>query len=502
MRRLVFPVLMVILLFTSTTAMLAQSDATPASIRERVIISFPQGIYFELFIPGTLSTIDELTLTIQIDNQRAQTIVFGRDQQIDRRGEDRYAGYNLSFTEENAPALFDVISYTWQGTVGDQEIAFSGDELYADRIVDWTTASSNNGSINLASDRRIGVASEILSRYDDIIVLMQEKTQRSPRLSLAFYTEDHLPQCPVDSNGEPIIETVVDYVLVTVPCDVDLIDDILSASDYDFILVENDRNGQIDLMGPLVDVHYLPLWEGVSVPDWFRYGLQTFFEPRGDAGNLSIAQQAVRSGTTFRPSEMNSFPVGATILHDEWLAQAHGMVLYLASHYGVDQVFNFARSIGQYQSFQEAYEDTFSDEYAALIPDWEIWLFSEAAELAFGYTPYLESTPTLQPTPTITPSHVVPTPTMTATATPFMTDTPRPTRTPRPPTATLTPLPAEGFVVRPTATNTPTPEPSVLPIEPMIPGLSNLQLAILCGGGFIALLFIAIALASRGQSNT
>ncbi|MAU10685.1 MAG: hypothetical protein CL607_12755 [Anaerolineaceae bacterium] len=464
-------------------------------------MSFPQSVYFELFIPGSAGTIDELSLTLQIDGQVAQNIDFASGNSIDRRGDDRYVSYTLTFAESSAPKLFDVIHYSWQGRVGGEDISYSGEELYADRNVDWTTASSEDGRIKLVSDRRVVLASEIFSRYDATLGLMQEKTQRTPDLELAFYLNDDLPACPVNADGEPIIEAVANYVLVTIPCDTELLDSVLAASDYQFIQSERNANIESDLIGPLIDAYYLPLWEGVRVPDWFRYGLQTFFLPRGDAGNLAIARQVVRSGGTFRLSDMATIPL-TTSLQTDWQAQAHGMVLYLASRHGVNEFFEFARSIGPYQTFEEAYEAIIGDDYEALIPDWEIWLFSDAADMAFGYTPYLETTPTIPPTPTVTPSYVVPTATVTPTSTPFMTDTPRPTRTPVPPTATITPLPAEGFVVRATATSTPIPEPPDGTIEiPGIGALSDIQIIVLAVGGLIALAFVLIAIFSRGPRD-
>lgn len=498
MRRIVpFPIVIsLLLLFLSVTGSFAQTDT---AIRKRVIMSFPQSVYFELLIPGTAGTVDDLSLTIQVEGRTSQTINFGSDNPIDRRGDDRYASYTLTFTEANSPSLFDVIHYSWQGRVGGEDVSLDDEELYADRIVDWTTASRADGRIKLVSDRRVATASSILSQYDTILSLMQEKTQRTPDLQVAFYLNDDLPTCPLDTDGETIIEAVVDYVLITVPCDTDLVDSVLAESDYQFIKSERNTRIETDLMEPLVDAYYLPLWEGVRVPDWFHYGLQTFFLPRGDAGNLAIARQVVRTGSTLRLSDMVTHPRTATVLAD-WQAQAHGMVLYLASRHGVDALFNFARSIGPYPSFEEAYEATFGDDYAALVADWEVWLFSDAADMAFGYTPYLETTPTIPPTPTVTPSRVAPTATPTPTATPFMTNTPRPSRTPIPPTATVTPLPAEGFVVRPTATLTPMPTPSADVIEiPGIGALSNIQIVVLAVGAVIALAFVLIALFSRGS---
>ncbi|QPC80542.1 hypothetical protein G4Y79_12545 [Phototrophicus methaneseepsis] len=482
---------------------LAQNSAITDSerIRERVVVSFPQSIYFELQIQGTVDDIQALVLTIAQGTPLETAVTFGEEVELGVFVGEIFAGYTWEIPEETPPTLFQKIAYTWQGTVAGEEFEYEGSVLFTDDRYRWALAESDDGRLYIAADEVIVNPASLVARFEPVINLMQANTNQNPTVRVLLHRTDQIPGCALSLEDEPEVVAVVDYQLVTVPCDEARAEAIIEASDYQLVAVDGTFDATEHLLPVLARAYYLPLWQGVSVPAWFNYGLRHFYAPIADSQDLLASRNQTRSGDVLRLSEMNIVPADEASLN-QWRAQAHGLVVYIAARYGVDTVFELARRVGDFDDFEAAYEDITGDSLDALVLDWESWLFSDAANLAYGYAPYVGETPTLTATPTITQTPLPPTATMTPSQTPHVTDTPQPTRTPVPPTPTLTPLPAQGFTLRPTATLTPTSLPDGLQIAEMLPGVSNLQLAILCGGIFIALLFVAVAMLSRQQSSS
>jgi hypothetical protein len=172
------------------------------------------------------------------------------------------------------------------------------------------------------------------------------------------------------------------------------------------------------------------------------------------------------------------------------------MVLYIANQIGDTALYDMSLAVSNGESFAASYERIVGQPLAALLPNFNIWIFSQAAVNDFNLDIYIDATrqptETLSPTPfpptrTATPpASLTPTAVVTPTVTGFHSATPLPTLT-----ATKTPRLLEASnTPRPAGYKTPTPVGWVVPSDdsgPQIPREIALVIVAIMGigGGII-----------------
>lgn len=449
MRRLIMLILMV-----STTLIVAQPDA---GIDDRTLLAFPHSVTFQAGIPGNINDLESLTLEVAPGTEFATVVEFPDQGQIEQFSRSLFATYEWAIPFQSSPMLFSEIPYTWRGVIEGNGFRWEGVLLYADQLRQWSIAEASSVPLALAADASLGNIAVLIPQYVPVYELLQRETGLQPNVRLIFVPQTNPFGCDINAQGEPVTPGRLEYTIVEVPCDPERVHRLLREDGYEEILLDTRLVAHRDLLPPLVDAFYEPLWQSGTVPNWFKRGLISFYDPfSGDS--LFLAQQSTRTGQVVPLSQMSAIPE-ETETRLRWQAQAHGMVLYIASSFGVDTVFELARLAGSGE-FAAIYEAVTGQPLDSLLPAYEDWLFSPIGEQAFGYVPYLPDTPVPSLTPTYTSTSPPQSPTLTFTPTPDYTETPRPSRTPIPPTATVTPLPAQSFVVRSTPLPTPVPDTS------------------------------------------
>ena len=405
-----------------------------AKRRESVIAILDLTISYRGFDPVEIS-IDPATITI-----------------TDAGGVFRY---HWEVPQEEPPQLFSRVRYTWDiVTTAGESYTITDDIDFTDQRVNWVEGNDPQSQVNIyhafnqldVNDVRNGIR----ATYNLLYVNADDK----PLLNLLVYPENVPIACNTDDEDEPIIRVRREDGFEEIECDVALANRIYQQSD--FIVLNQTSVDEIQqlIINLLVQDYYLSQWDEVSVPVWFLSGLQQFYDPRSDVSALTLAQQKARSDELLSMTELSRISDQEQALAT---AQSIGLVLYLADTIGVEELFEFADSIAEYESFAEAYEDNVGSSLDLLIISWRDWLFRSSSQQDYEYNPYLPDTPT--PTATATATNT-PTATFTPSRTPVVTNTPRPTATPIPPTPSITPLPAQSFSVQPTDS-----PPTPIPVE-------------------------------------
>ncbi len=332
----------------------------------------------------------------------------------------------------------------------------------------WVT--TEHGQLSLIA--RTGLAGLLRNTIAPVYDLLAVNTGRQPRIHLLVLDDGVLPGCTRPEAGEGV--TLVEET--PEPCAV-------SADDLGgYALLEPAPGETLEraLAWALLERFY-PLAE---FPAWFASGLADFYAPSPKAERLLQLRNAARSNRLFSLAALeqsNPDPL--------WQAQSYGMILYILDRVGVGELFALA---GDVQDFPAAYQRHVGEAYTALLPNWQNWIFTRAAETAHGITPY--QAPTLMPTAT-------PPPTETLTATPAPTITPTvlttstrqraptvtPSHTPTPYPATVTPRPPGSPLLVPTE----------VPAAPLTVGLSQFNPVILLIALLLILILVYVVLSYR-----
>ncbi|MCC6802323.1 MAG: hypothetical protein IT319_05530 [Anaerolineae bacterium] len=448
-------------------------------------VIFPQAIRFTLDIEVPTAEVDLTELTLTWDDHDPVVITVDAVQ----AGRDTETGAVLEYVwripVDDPPPLFADIGYRWTLTAADGSTGTLDDTLtFRDPRVEWVRLDA--GDFHVAAPRAQSVLVESLRQVGG---LLEQNTGRSLAANLLIYPFD--PGCTPGENPDERIARAPSGFIVT--CDAGITDAVLAG--YQLLLLESGAAAESLVVETLVRDAYAPLWRGGAVPDWFADGLAQFYAPAPKNALLPVVRQASRDRTLLPLDDMQT-EQPATL----WHAQSLGMILYIADRIGFQGLFDLAR--GAADDFESAYADALGEPLSALLPAWQQWLFTRAAESVYGMTPYQPPTPTPTFTPTAsgTPT-ATPTPTASATATPTITPTlrgvrtvtPPPTRrpsdTPTAPPPTVTPRP-------PGSLPTVTPPPTVLEVVVSQPGVqagAGVFLLLLLG----LLLFLYIRLGNR-----
>ncbi len=404
-----------------------------------VEILFPEAIRFSanLTIPATSLTSASLTISPEghqpisiLVNAIQSAIVFSEPQ-------GRIV-YNWHIPLDDPLPLFTSVSYQWSFTAADGSVGTLQDSfVFSDPRVDWARTVSANNQFSIAVPRSLN---PLLDPLRQVNALLSRNTGLPLRENVIVY-DGLTPDCvPFTEQPDRLIALSQDnqsFVYCT-----DGITDALFKK-YRLLQRPPDTSAEDFLVGTLVRDAYAPLWKDKAVPDWFVDGLAQFYAPTPKNDLLAPAQQAARSGGLFNLEVMQAAQASTL-----WRAQSFGMVLYIANQITPQGLFDLARVDAA--DFDAAYQAAVGSSISVLIPAWQQWIFTRAAESVYGITPYQPATQT----PSITPSA-----SNTFTPSPTLTITPSVT-----PTITNTPFGVSNFAPAPTVTPSETP----LPVPPSV----------------------------------
>lgn len=528
----------VLLLLTGVGAVAAQTDTPPPPTTapedppqyfrfQDARPIFPSGIIFqvEARVPDELD-ITLITLLVEPAGEATRQFVIPLDDGdvYTRQGDLLRVTYPWQFQSvDELPGLFTDVRYAWTLTVGDGTTeTLDGTLVFTDQRYDWQQDSADDIPLTLIYPAESGGLARAL---DDLIpayqLLADNATPLDP-ISIVIYPEDAVLGCtPVDGAEledtptpapavapatEEVSEQTGEFIAfssffgIRVPCD-----PVLAAALYEQTpqVIFTERGGYQTTLAQLSDFlvarAYAPIWDTSDVPLWFQAGVTRVYDPRNTIDRLATIELAARSDGLLSFEQLQAAPPALDAPgYALWEAQSYGLVLYIASQYGLDAVYTLANPTqgaapeatpepGITGSFTDAYESVTGLPLAALYPAWETWVLTDDAVQAFALDVY--GPPTRTPTPVLSPTSTnTRLPTRTPTDTPTVTWTPSVTPTPSI-TPSFTPRPARDVF---TPTPTPTPLPAILEIGQQATQLSTPQLVSL---GLIAVAAVIILIA-------
>lgn len=339
------------------------------------------------------------------------------------------------------PRLFrDRILYEWTVTLDNGDVLTGQLEReFRDDRFGWRLVNDTQDrlDIRLADAYRDfdSIPPRLIALYD----ALARTTGDSPSLDWALYLGFEIPVCFENEQGVEVARGVV--TPIDVECPPNIGERLQLVSELQAFNPRTDIPLLDALSDRLFETFYAPYWEGADIPAWFTDALRRYFHPDDDYRLLASAITAVRTNRTLSLDVIDA----PTVDRDLRAVQAYGLLAYLIDTAGAEAVYRLAREVGDYDNFATAYGDIIGEPLTRLVENWERWIFTANAGVAYSVSPFQLPTPTLFPTDPVTPSHTF-TPTPTATATPTITPTlptPIPTRTSSPtvtpPSSTVTP---------------------------------------------------------------
>ena len=449
---------------------------------------FPQAIRFFVAFEGAIEEIRTATLTFQPENGPEQTIRLDLDQALVIGATFTDLEYIWEVTPETAPDLFTDVIYEWRAEYVNGDESFVRDRItFRDEHIEWIQSPDPLDELDLVVPATGPTPDEIRQRVLLPVNLISANTGLEPNFrAVLAYPDLDLSGCVADEDDALV--TVKQKSDTTLPCDPEVATQIYNASGYDVVYARSatTTGAESALIEYLVNRLYESLWAGKSVPEWFRVGLTQFYLPMPEPRLLSEVRAADRTNQLYEPDSLQFDGANSTAL-----AQSYGMVLYIADTIGLPGLYDLARVSGD--NFDAAYTAAMGQPLNALLSNFRRWIFSSAADDAFVFSPYRQSstatptaTVTMTLTSTLTPSPTD-TPTPTATVTGELSSTPRPTatatRTSTAAPATITPRPAGSLF-------TPTPLPPANPLDNPQTQTTLLILVIIGVVGVAVILFL------------
>ncbi len=347
--------------------------------------------------------------------------------------------------------------------------------VFAQEVIDeplppeaWNVAT--NGQLSFLA---LGGRSTLLrDLFSPVYTLMQSHTGRQPVINLVIRENGLLPGCEIDAEGNAVV--LVEET--PEPCSADLVE----LAGYDVIEPTANESLEHTVSLTLLERFY----PTERFPVWFASGLADFYAPSPQVDRLSRVRDAARSSRLYTMVGLESLS-GDPL----WQSQSYGMILYILDRIGVEGLFALAGETGD---FREAYQRRLGEPLSALLPNWQNWIFTRAAEAAYGITPYQPIT--LTPTPSNTP-------TLTATFTPTPTDFAVLNSTSTPPRApTVTPsrtLTAYPPTVTPRSPGSPLIAPTQVPLPPQTFSLPQINIVAVLIVLLVILILVYIVLSYR-----
>lgn len=366
-----------------------------------------------------------------------------------------------------APTLFSYVNFDWTVSLRENVTAnvLSGfifqdiRPLAGDKgILAWRNIGSEADGLQLYSHNpslSIGVLQTNASRVLD---KLRQQTGLDLRYKFIIYDPGY-KFCDGITGPDDLLYIQVRSTAGFYPCLIDNAIAIYHAQGYQ--VVERANSSLEQLQNQIADLMireaYERFWRASDPPAWFREGLFQLYQPSGQVRALQIARDASRTNSLLPLAALDVNPVDLSSI-ELWRSQSYLMIAFMASRYGADAPFTLAAEISDVYAFKAALSTLGTDEQQ-FYSDWQRWLFTEDADAAVNWTPYLAltATRTNTPAPTLTRSPTSSIPTITKTPSPVPTNPPLVTFTDIPPTETNTARPP-GSLRSPTPRPTPTPE--------------------------------------------
>jgi hypothetical protein len=409
-------------------------------------ILFPQAVRFYVEVDLPLDQIESAELTITPEGRDPIPLSIDPAEWIfynDALGTKLLYTWAIPVDYPPLP-LFGNVDYQWTFTSTDGGVGeLDGSFIYTDPRPDWVHSADPDGNFSVTMPRAL---SPLINALRQTHNLLEENTGSRTEYNLLVYPSSVMAGC-VPNDFSPDNTVVLADGGIRIECTPD-VEDLIFA-DYRVARVPPGEDSETYLVNVLVQDACARFWNGKEVPAWFSSGLAQFYAPSPKNSQLPPVRQAARSGELFSLEEMQTEQDDPL-----WEAQAFGMFLYLVDHITPEGAYELARVNGA--NFPVVYDRLMDIPQTGLLPAWQQWIFTRAAESVYGITPY-------QP-PTLTPS-ITPTPSNTPT------DTPLPTLTPSiTPTPSLTPRGVRTYVAPPTLTASPSFTPRPPSVTPRPPG--------------------------------
>jgi len=418
-------------------------EPPPYRVQLRADLAFPSAVAFEIGIEWPAAQIASAELLVRAEGLADTVFRYPNPLPWDEASA-AFAIARPIWRLESLPPLFSTLVYSWRVIDNQGRLSSGAGELtFEDERYAWASAGDEALSFSVAQDGTTFEARGLYLSLKPVYEQMARRTGQNPRFRFLVYPDDAAPFCALDDDGQPFTSASNGPQPLIFPCDVGAVEAALSRQGYELLPYDTLPIFQEALLARLFDAFYKPLWNSPP-PAWFAEGLRAFYRPGGNSAALARLRARLRSQAPFSLEQM-----ARTSREQAWQDQAQSMVLYMAELGGVEALFDLARRAGS-PGFGQRYAEAIGQDIALLLPAWQSWLYTSRAELVYGYTPYIAETPTLTPSATPRPPTRTPSATPSPTLTPNVTATRTPSRTPRPPTATLTPLPPQAFVVRAT----------------------------------------------------
>lgn len=386
-------------------------------------LEFPDTVEFFLLLAEPIAGDTNIRLEIEAASLIEPVLATGTAEDFQVENEPERLIYRWQFEPDNAPSMFDTLTYRWSVLMPEGENTASSEVILTDPRAVWITSTLADGKLLVLNANR--QRARLSSNLEQVYRFLQSLTGETPELHFMIYEDDLQPACGVNT------------------CVAGLYADIYQRSGY-IPLVTTDEL-EVDLTRQLVNTFYASLWEDADVPAWWLEGFSRYLSPMATPQMLLTSQTTERAGQTFSLEEMAVRPT-ETAQQSQWDAQAYGMVLYTLSQIGRDGLFELATVPGS--KFAETFQTSTGQSINTIVPGWSRWIFTESAPAVYGLTPYLPatSTPSVTPTPSLT---ITPTFTSTGTSSATFTYTPDLRTQTEPPTVTPMPSATES---PPTAT--------------------------------------------------
>lgn len=372
---------------------------------------------------------------------------------------------------EQTPLPFESLNYGWRVETAEGVSSVADEILLEDtRHGEWYKGGEPPLTLRWLNPDLAGgrIQKETLAAYD----LLTRRTGLSPRFEFVIYDPGmKLCESRVQETGETASVLIShNFGQPQYACS---LEHYKQAYDHaNMLFLQRTSLGyavlEDELITEMAQKTYDQLWAGAEVPAWFRFGLAGLYRLRPNYSALQVVRTAARTETLITLPELAQ-PLPSTTQFQAqmlWESESYLLVLFLADKFGAQAPFELAQAVTQHAGgFAGALQDLIGAGDAALWDEWTTWIFTNNADAAQTWTPYLLTTPTPTATPTATRIPPSRTPTPTATATPTatstfigaqpptpvvmsqgpVTPTLRPTKPPLPPgslpTATMSPVP-------------------------------------------------------------
>lgn len=304
--------------------------------------------------------------------------------------------YNWQLQEAPQPIPFETVNYKW--TIR------TNDGVQSEVTNNFTFADTNHGSWREGGDSPLKLywqgehldADPAWREVMPVYNLLSEHTGLSPQLAYAIY-DPGVPLCQEardPATGQQVSQLVSVDNGDTFPCSIDDFKNIYAAAGI--TLVQRTTIGFTEFKDTLIEQmvrdFYGALWGSTAVPAWFETGLARLYRTHAGYNELQMVRAAARTDALLTFDDLSAPLPPNSLERDQvlWNAESYLLVLYLADQVGEDTPIQLAMGIAENEGgFEGAWQTLMQANLDSLWNEWNRWLFSEEADEAVLWTPYL-----------------------------------------------------------------------------------------------------------------